>query len=87
MLSKIQGSSLSARETVDQEKQGSKTVLEVLKEKHPEAQQISERGADRSGLRYLSIQSFLRGSMEKQSEELLYTQKALLVHQELTQLV
>ena len=42
MLSKIQGSSLSARETVDQEKQGSKTVLEVLKEKHPEAQQISE---------------------------------------------
>ena len=42
MLSKIQGSSLSARETIDQEKQGSKTVLEVLKEKHPEAQQISE---------------------------------------------
>ena len=42
MLSRIQGSSLSAKETVDQDNQGSRTVLEVLKEKHPEAQQISE---------------------------------------------
>ena len=42
MLSRIQGSPLSAREIVDQGNQGSKTVLEVLKEKHPEAQPISE---------------------------------------------
>ena len=42
MLSGIQGSSLSARESVDQDDLGSKTVLEVLKEKHPEAQGINE---------------------------------------------
>ena len=42
MISEIQGSPLSARETVDQDNLSNKTVLEVLKEKHPEAQGTKE---------------------------------------------
>ena len=42
VLSGIQGSPLSARETVDQDNLGNKTILEMLNEKHPEAQGINE---------------------------------------------